>query len=74
MKSWYDKKGRYCYGRARGGIKAALKSYMGYATNSHFVYVAEEDAGGIRVWRWRAKKDGAPTGERVSVYYRAYGD
>lgn len=74
MKSWYDRKGRYCYGRARGGIKEALESISGFAANEHFVYVVEEDDGGLRVWRWKAKKDGTTIGERESVYYRAFGD
>lgn len=74
MKSWYNRQGCYCYGRARGGIKTALESISGFAANTRFVYVAEEDAGGLHVYRWRAKKDGTTIGERESVYYRAFGD
>lgn len=72
MKSWYDKKGRLCFGRARGGIKAALESVSGFAANTRFFYIMKVDSGGLHVYRWRVKKDGTIIDGRESVYYRAY--
>lgn len=56
MKSWYDKKGRYCYGRACGGIKDALESPIGFTANSRYIYTVIEDAGGLSIWRRKTKK------------------
>lgn len=72
MKSWYNRQGCYCYGRARGGIKTALE--QGTCVNSRFVYYAYEDAGGIHVDRWRIDKYFRCISAREEVYYRAFGD
>lgn len=68
MKTWYDKKGRECYGYARGGIKAALESDTGMFSNNKFWYYAIEDMGGLSVYRQNNKR------KAKCVYYRAFGD
>lgn len=69
MKTWYDKKGHECYGRARGGIKATLDNPCGLYENSRFCYFAIEDEGGNSVYRQNKKT------KRIDrVYYRSFGD